>query len=53
LSISKTKKGPKPASAKDEELWPAEEKVAKLYKQGKLAGKRFGNVKVLIKDLNS
>lgn len=52
MSISKTKKKAKP-SAKDENLWPAEEKSAKLYRQGKLAGKRFDNVKDLIKDLHS
>jgi hypothetical protein len=53
LSISKTKKRTKHTSAKDGKLWPPEEKAAKLYKQGKLAGKRFDNVKDLIKDLNS
>jgi hypothetical protein len=53
LSISKSKKRTKPTSTKDESLWPAEEKAARLYKQRKLGGKRFGNVRDLIKDLNS
>jgi hypothetical protein len=53
VSISKTKKRTKSTSTKDKNLWPAEEKSAKLYKRGKLAGKRFDNVEDLIKDLHS
>lgn len=38
---------------KDDKLWPEEEKIAKLYKAGKLKGKTFDNLKDLEKDLNS
>ena len=37
----------------DERLSPEEEKVAKLYKAGKLKGKTFDNLDDLHKDLNS
>ncbi|MHB8601567.1 MAG: hypothetical protein ACYC6W_08430 [Nitrosotalea sp.] len=37
----------------DESLSPEEEKVAKLYKEGKLKFKRFENVEDCLKDLNS
>ena len=37
----------------DESLSPEEEKVAKLYKAGKLKFKRFENVEDCLKDLNS
>ena len=37
----------------DERLSPEEEKVAKLYKAGKLKGKTFDNLEDLHKDLNS
>ena len=38
---------------RDDKLWPEEEKVAKLYKAGKLKGKTFENMDDLEKDLNS
>ncbi|MGI0047753.1 MAG: hypothetical protein ACREBB_11300 [Nitrosotalea sp.] len=38
---------------KDDKLWLEEEKVAKLYKAGKLKGKTFENIDDLEKDLNS
>ncbi|MGI0101437.1 MAG: hypothetical protein ACREA7_02455 [Nitrosotalea sp.] len=38
---------------KDDKLWSEEEKVAKLYKAGKLKGKTFENIDDLEKDLNS
>ncbi len=38
---------------KTESLSPEEEKVAKLYKAGKLKFKRFENVEDCLKDLNS
>jgi hypothetical protein len=37
----------------DERLSPEEEKVAKLYKAGKLKFKRFEKVEDCLKDLNS
>ena len=37
----------------DDNLWPEEENVAKLYKTGKLKGKTFDNLEYLEKDLNS
>lgn len=38
---------------RDDMLWPEEEKVARLYRAGKLKSKTFKNVDDLIKDLNS
>ncbi|MDE1816812.1 MAG: hypothetical protein KGI11_09690 [Thaumarchaeota archaeon] len=38
---------------KDDKLWPEEEKVARLYKVGKLKGESFDNLEDLEKDLNS
>ncbi|SMH71292.1 hypothetical protein [Candidatus Nitrosotalea okcheonensis] len=38
---------------RDDKLCPEEEKVAKLYKAGKLKFKRFENVEDCLKDLNS
>ncbi len=38
---------------KDDKLWPEEEKVAKLYKAGKLKFKTFKNIDDVKKDLNS
>lgn len=43
----------KQAKEKDDKLWPEEEKVAKLYKAGKLKFKRFQSAKDLIEDLHS
>ncbi|MHB8547536.1 MAG: hypothetical protein ACYDAJ_12305 [Nitrosotalea sp.] len=37
---------------KDDKLCPEEEKVAKLYKAGKLKGKTFQNTREFIEDLN-
>ncbi|MDE1877911.1 MAG: hypothetical protein KGI07_05205 [Thaumarchaeota archaeon] len=37
---------------KNDKLWPEEEKVARLYKAGKLKFKRFQSVKGLVEDLN-
>ena len=45
------KKEQKPKT--DERLSPEEEKVARLYKTGKLKGKTFDNLDELHKDLNS
>lgn len=38
---------------RDDKLWPEEEKIAKLYKDGKLKGKTFDNLEDLEKDLKS
>ena len=43
----------KQAKGKEDKLWPEEEKVAKLYKAGKLKFKRFQSADDLIKDFNS
>ncbi len=43
----------KQAKEKDDKLWPEEEKVAKLYKAGKLKFKRFQSANDFIEDLHS
>ena len=43
----------KQAKEKDDKLWPEEEKVARLYKAGKLKFKRYQSADDLIEDLHS
>jgi len=53
LSKATTQKQKQVKEKKDDKLCPEEEKVARLYKAGKLKFKTFTNMDDLKKDLNS